>query len=221
MVHTRSSSHRTPNPLTASLFRSRSPPRLLTEMTLRRFGSSAYTANPEGQPPSPAQHGHSNDPLHRLHFLSGHTRTQNSGLTCDDRNSGTHRPSTRASVLTRRNGRRHQPKSRSTHRQRPSPCYEQAAATDSYTNTKTPYDLRRRSFRAGQALGITGTHRLPQRPALVSTVSPVSPQRRGARAGRCTSAPTGLPIMATSNRDNERTPEAPLEPAKHGLGATQ
>src|ERR1039458_5210797 len=41
----------------ASLFRSRFPPRLLTDMTLRRFGISACTANPEDLPPSLAQHG--------------------------------------------------------------------------------------------------------------------------------------------------------------------
>jgi len=33
------------------------PPRLLTDMTLRRFGLSACTANPEDLPPSLAQHG--------------------------------------------------------------------------------------------------------------------------------------------------------------------
>ena len=57
MVHTCSSSRRLPDPLVAGLLRSRFPPRLLTGMTLRRFGISACTANPEGLPPSPAQHG--------------------------------------------------------------------------------------------------------------------------------------------------------------------
>jgi hypothetical protein len=52
-----SSSRRTPNPLIAGLLRSRFPPRLLTGMTLRWFGISACTANPEGLPPSLAQHG--------------------------------------------------------------------------------------------------------------------------------------------------------------------
>ena len=44
-------------PADSGLFRSRFPPRLLTGMTLRRFGLSACTANPEGLPPSLAQHG--------------------------------------------------------------------------------------------------------------------------------------------------------------------
>jgi len=57
VVHTCSSSHRSPDPLTAGLFPSRFPPRLLTDMTLRRFGLSARTANPEDLPPSLAQHG--------------------------------------------------------------------------------------------------------------------------------------------------------------------
>jgi hypothetical protein len=57
VVHTRSSSRRSPDPLIAGLLRSRFPPRLLTDMTLRWFGISACTANPEGQPPSLAQHG--------------------------------------------------------------------------------------------------------------------------------------------------------------------
>jgi hypothetical protein len=57
VVHTRSSSRRLPDPLIAGLLRSRFPPRLLTGMTLRWFGISACTANPEGQPPSLAQHG--------------------------------------------------------------------------------------------------------------------------------------------------------------------
>ena len=57
VVHTCSSSRRSPDPLIASLLRSRFPPRLLTGMTLRRFGISACTANPEGLPPSLAQHG--------------------------------------------------------------------------------------------------------------------------------------------------------------------
>ena len=52
-----SSSRRLPDPLVAGLFRSRFPPRLLTDMTLRWFGISACTANPEGLPPSLAQHG--------------------------------------------------------------------------------------------------------------------------------------------------------------------
>ncbi len=57
VVYTRSSSRHTPDPLVAGRSRSRFPPRLLTGMTLRWFGISACTANPEGQPPSLAQHG--------------------------------------------------------------------------------------------------------------------------------------------------------------------
>lgn len=57
VVHTRSSSHCVPDPLIAGLLPSRFPPRLLTGMTLRRFGISACSANPEGLPPSLAQHG--------------------------------------------------------------------------------------------------------------------------------------------------------------------
>jgi len=37
-------------------------------MTLRRFGISACTANPEGLPPALAQHGSCGDLLHRHHF---------------------------------------------------------------------------------------------------------------------------------------------------------
>ena len=57
VVYTCSSSRRSPDPLVAGLLRSRFPPRLLTGMTLRWFGISACTANPEGLPPSPTQHG--------------------------------------------------------------------------------------------------------------------------------------------------------------------
>ena len=57
VVYTCSSSRRSPEPLIAGLLRSRFPPRLLTGMTLRRFGISACTANPEGLPPSLTQHG--------------------------------------------------------------------------------------------------------------------------------------------------------------------
>jgi hypothetical protein len=55
--HACSSSRRAPDPLVAGRLRSRFPPRLLTDMTLRWFGLSACTANPEGRPPSLAQHG--------------------------------------------------------------------------------------------------------------------------------------------------------------------
>jgi hypothetical protein len=57
VVYSCSSSRRTPDPLTADLFRNRFPPRLLTGMTLRRFGISACTATPEDLPPSQIEHG--------------------------------------------------------------------------------------------------------------------------------------------------------------------
>ena len=56
MIHIRSSSRHTTDPLVAGLFRSRFPPWLLNDMTLRRFGISACTANPEGLPPLLIQH---------------------------------------------------------------------------------------------------------------------------------------------------------------------
>src|ERR1019366_4002857 len=52
-----SSSRCIPDPLVAGLFPSRFPPRLLTGMTLRRFGPFACTTSPEDLPPSLAQHG--------------------------------------------------------------------------------------------------------------------------------------------------------------------
>jgi hypothetical protein len=48
VVHTRSSSRHSPDPLVAGLLRSRFPPRLLTDMTLRRFGISAVHGEPRG-----------------------------------------------------------------------------------------------------------------------------------------------------------------------------
>jgi hypothetical protein len=57
VVYPCSSSRCSPDPLVAGFLRSRFPPRLLTGMTLRWFGISACTANPEGLPPSLAQHG--------------------------------------------------------------------------------------------------------------------------------------------------------------------
>jgi hypothetical protein len=49
VVHTRSSSRRTPDPLTAGLFLQRSPPRLLTGAACSGLGSPPAMANPEGQ----------------------------------------------------------------------------------------------------------------------------------------------------------------------------
>src|SRR5713226_152958 len=50
-----SSSRRSPDPLVAGLLPQRSPRGLLTARSLRWFGLSACTANPEGRPPSLAQ----------------------------------------------------------------------------------------------------------------------------------------------------------------------
>src|SRR5262249_45944900 len=49
VVHTRSSSRRPPDPLTAGLFPQRSPPRLLTGAACGGLGSPPALANPEGQ----------------------------------------------------------------------------------------------------------------------------------------------------------------------------
>ena len=57
VVYTCSSSRRAPDPLIANRFRNRFPPQLLTDMTLRRFGTSACTATPEDLPPSQIAHG--------------------------------------------------------------------------------------------------------------------------------------------------------------------
>src|SRR5690242_12294946 len=57
VVHTRSSSRRPPDPLTAGLSPQRSPPRLLTDAACGGLGSPPALASPEGQPPSLAQHG--------------------------------------------------------------------------------------------------------------------------------------------------------------------
>jgi hypothetical protein len=48
VVHTRSSSRRPPDPLTAGLFPQRSPPRLLTDAACGGLGSPPALANPEG-----------------------------------------------------------------------------------------------------------------------------------------------------------------------------
>ena len=49
VVHARSSSRRTPDPLTAGLFPQRSPPRLLTGAACGGLGSPPALASPEGQ----------------------------------------------------------------------------------------------------------------------------------------------------------------------------
>ena len=69
-----SSSRRTPDPLLASRFRNRFPPRLLTGMTSRRFGLPACTANPEDLPPSLAQHGSPKRPSTSPRFSFEDTR---------------------------------------------------------------------------------------------------------------------------------------------------
>ena len=57
VVHTCSSSHRTPAPLTARRQPQRSPPRLLTDAACGGLESPPATATPEDLPPSLAQHG--------------------------------------------------------------------------------------------------------------------------------------------------------------------
>gem|GEM_PF-3627505 len=69
-----SSSHRIPDPLLASRFRDRFPPRHLTGMTSRRFGLPACTASPEDLPPSLAQHGSQKRPSTSLPFSFEDTR---------------------------------------------------------------------------------------------------------------------------------------------------
>jgi len=57
VVHTRSSSRRTPDPLIASLFPQRSPPRLLTGAACGGLGSPPARRTRRAKPPSLAQHG--------------------------------------------------------------------------------------------------------------------------------------------------------------------
>ena len=57
VVHTRSSSRRTPDPLTAGLFPQRSPPRLLTDAACGGLGSPPTRRTRRATPPSLAQHG--------------------------------------------------------------------------------------------------------------------------------------------------------------------
>jgi len=57
VVHTRSSSRRPPDPLTAGLFPQRSPPRLLTGAACGSLGSPPALASRRAKPPSLAQHG--------------------------------------------------------------------------------------------------------------------------------------------------------------------
>ncbi len=69
-----SSFRRIPDPLLASRFRDRFPPRHLTGMTPRRFGLPACTASPEDLPPSLAQHGSQKRPSTSLPFSFEDTR---------------------------------------------------------------------------------------------------------------------------------------------------
>src|SRR5215813_13151052 len=57
VVHTRSSSRRPPDPLTAGLFPQRSPPRLLTGAACGGLGSPPARRTRRAKPPSLAQHG--------------------------------------------------------------------------------------------------------------------------------------------------------------------
>src|SRR5262249_20910008 len=77
VVHARSSSRRPPDPLTAGPFPQRSPPRLLTGAACGGLGSPACTANPEGLPPSLAQHGSCRRPSTSPHSpFRTHRRTK-------------------------------------------------------------------------------------------------------------------------------------------------
>ena len=67
VVHTRSSSRRTPDPLTAGLLPQTLTTPALNRRSLRWFEFSACTAHPEGRPPSLAQHVLAGDLLHRHH----------------------------------------------------------------------------------------------------------------------------------------------------------
>ena len=92
VVHTRSSSRRTPDPLTAGLFRTLTTP-ALNRRSLRWFGLPACTANPEDLPPSLAQHGSYRRPStlphspFRTHRIGGSgatapPRSQSPAVTC-------------------------------------------------------------------------------------------------------------------------------------------
>ena len=85
VVHTRSSSRRTPDPLTAGLFPQRSPPRLLTGAACGGLGSPPARRTRRTY----LHHWHSTvragDLLHRLTPLSGHTAERRlSGVVADN-----------------------------------------------------------------------------------------------------------------------------------------
>ena len=72
VVHTRSSSRRPPDPLTAGLFPQRSPPRLLTGAACGGLSSPPARRTRRAKPPSLAQHGSRRRPS-TSPPLSGHT----------------------------------------------------------------------------------------------------------------------------------------------------
>ena len=85
VVHTCSSSHRTPAPLTTRRQPQRSPPPALDRRSLRWFGISACTATPEDLPPSLAQHGscrRSSTPSSSLPFRT-HAGARNPAMVVD------------------------------------------------------------------------------------------------------------------------------------------
>ena len=73
VVHTRSSSRRTPDPLTAGLFPQRSPPRLLTGAACGGLGSPPARRTRRTYLHHWHSTVHAGDLLHRLTPLSGHT----------------------------------------------------------------------------------------------------------------------------------------------------
>jgi hypothetical protein len=95
VVHTRSSSHRTPAPLPAGLLPQRSPPRLLTDAACGGLGSPPARRTRRAHLHHWYSTLHVGDLLHRHHSTSGHTwvpRTVSRALTS-------------AFVISRRRGR--------------------------------------------------------------------------------------------------------------------
>jgi hypothetical protein len=76
VVHTRSSSRRTPDPLTAGLFPQRSPPRLLTDAACGGLSAPPARRTRRANPHHRHSTYRSDDPLHRHHSTSGHTQVE-------------------------------------------------------------------------------------------------------------------------------------------------
>ena len=88
VVHARSSSRRTPDPLTAGLFPQRSPPRLLTDAACGGLGSPPARRTRRANLHHWYSTLHAGDLLHRHHSTSGHTwgsKTPYKALTSGDR----------------------------------------------------------------------------------------------------------------------------------------